>query len=122
MVSGAKMTYRYFLQDRFFAAIVELPQKLVPTFAQALIDPVFDIYLGRKCCAPTDIVYRGTYSSEEEAITAALAIGIEKGLIEEFRAVDGEGGDEVMTLNDVPLQFGAVKKYKERRVALIRHE
>jgi CRISPR system Cascade subunit CasD len=119
---GVKMTYRYYIQDVFFAAIVEVPAEKVQAFADALSRPVFDLYLGRKCCAPTDIIYRGTFEIEGDAIVDALAIAEEKGLVERFRAVDGEMGDEVMTLNDVPIQFGVVKKYRERRVAVIRRE
>jgi CRISPR system Cascade subunit CasD len=117
---GVKLTYRYFIQDAYFAAVVEVPSEMADQFADALRMPVFDLYLGRKCCAPTDIIYRGIFDREEDALDAASKIAGEKGLIERFKVIDGEKGDEVMTLNDVPVQFGAVKKYRERRVAVIR--
>jgi CRISPR system Cascade subunit CasD len=115
---GVKMTFRYFIQDGHFAVAVQVPRDLSAAFAQALAAPVFDIYLGRKCCAPTDIVYRGFFETEEEAILAAAKISESKELAERFRVTDGREGDEVLTLNDVPLQFGPTKRYRERIVAV----
>lgn len=115
---GVKMTYRYYIQSGFFAAIVEIPAEMSQTISAALMNPVFDIYLGRKSCVPTDMVYRGSYDSEEEAAMAAAEIAEQKELAEVFRVRDAKEGEDAMNLNDVPIQFGAIKKYRERRVAL----
>ena len=42
-------------------------------------------------------------------------------MIEDFRVVDGEQNDdgETMTLNDVPVRFGEIKRYRDRRVTVI---
>jgi CRISPR system Cascade subunit CasD len=119
---GTKMTYRYYVQDAKFAVIVEVPPAKAKAFAEALQNPVYDIFLGRKNCAPTDFVYRGIFDSKQEAITAAAAIAEEKELAEDFRVVSGEADGETMTINDVPLQFGPIKKYRDRRVTVIQHE
>ena len=116
---GTKMTYRLYLQDARFAVVLEVQSSRAETLAAALKSPVYDIYLGRKSCVPTDFVYRGTFASDHEASLEAQALAAEKGLKEEFRVVDGETEGEVMTLNDVPLQFGVVKKYQDRRVTVI---
>lgn len=117
---GVKLTFRYYLQGGHFAAVVEVPSERADEFAGALQAPVFDIYLGRKCCAPTDLVYRGVHDTEDAALDAAAAIAADKRLKEDFRVKDGEGGDETLTLNDVPLRFGQEKRYRERRVSVIR--
>jgi CRISPR system Cascade subunit CasD len=117
---GTKMTYRYYLQDAFFGVMLKAPAELSTTFAQALISPVYDLYFGRKSCVPTDFIYRGIYDTEEEAYQLLTTIIEEKQLAEDFRVLDGEfeSGD-VFTLNDVPVQFGENKKYRDRRVTVV---
>lgn len=120
---GSKMTYRYYLQDAAFAVILEVPTGQAEEIAQALQNPVWDIYLGRKNCVPTDFIYRGIFEHEAEAIAQAVLIAQEKNRLEDFRVLqgalaDGEA-DEVFTLNDVPVQFGEDKRYRDRQVSLI---
>lgn len=117
--AGTKMTYRYYLQDARFAVVLEVPAQRAVEFANALQNPVFDIYLGRKSCVPTDFVFRGVFDNTETALAALLPIAQEKGLVEVFRVLDGEHAGEAFTLNDVPLQFGTVKKYRDRRVTVV---
>jgi len=117
--AGTKLTYRYYLQDAKFAVVAEIPADLAESFSSALVYPVYDIYLGRKSCVPTDIIYRGTFNSEEDALAVAGEIAKEKGCCEDFRVIDGEHEGEIQTLNDIPLQFGMVKKYRDRRVTIV---
>lgn len=119
---GTKLTYRYYLQDASFAVVMEVPAELAEYFADAMQKPVYDLYLGRKNCVPTDFIYRGTYEHEDVALQKAAEIAQEKGsLIEDFRVVDGEDSEnrDAMTLNDVPVQFGEIKRYRDRRVTVI---
>lgn len=122
---GSKMTYRYYLQEATFAIAMEIPAARTEEFAEALQAPVWDLYLGRKCCAPTDVVFRGNFDTETAVIEAATAIAAEKSLAESFRVRDYAPGDEhegeILVLNDVPVRFGSRKKYHERRVTII-HE
>ena len=116
---GSKITYRYYLQDAAFAAILEVPPSKSALFADALESPCWDIYFGRKCCAPTDWIYRGSFAAESSAIEKSKEIAKEKMLLEDFRVLDGEHRGETMILNDVPIQFGDNKVYRERRVTII---
>ena len=116
---GTKITYRNYLQDVAFAVSVEVPIERSHDLAIALQNPVWDLYLGRKNCAPTDFIYRGTFSNESEAHTCAIGIAEEKRLKFEFKVLDGTHQGDVMTLNDVPLQFGEHKKYRDRRVTIV---
>jgi CRISPR system Cascade subunit CasD len=119
---GQKMTYRYYLQDAAFAVILEVPIDKVELFADALQNPVYDIYLGRKNCVPTEFVYQDKFDTEKEAFEAAEKIASGKNRIEDFRVIPGETKGESFTINDVPVQFGPVKKYRDRRVTLIQNE
>lgn len=116
---GTKMTYRYYLQDAQFAAILEVPAESAEDYANALKSPTFDLYLGRKCCIPTDFVFRGVFDEEQKALRMASEIAEGKSLAERFRVIEGDKGGEVTLLNDVPIQFGEVKMYRERSVAVI---
>ncbi len=116
---GSKITYRFYLQDAAFAAIMEVPLSKVALFADALANPCWDIYLGRKCCAPTEFIYQGSFATESSAIDRAMEVAQEKKLVEDFRVLDGEHDGESIVLNDVPIQFGENKIYRERRVTII---
>jgi CRISPR system Cascade subunit CasD len=120
---GTKMTYRYYLQDAVFAVALEVPGDKVQNIAEALRNPTWDLYLGRKNCVPTDFIYRGIFDREAAALDQAEAIAKEKQRAEDFRAIQGLVGEgeanEVLTLNDVPIQFGEDKRYRDRQVSLI---
>lgn len=117
---GAKMTYRYYLQDAYFAVILEVPSDKAETIANALQNPVWDLFLGRKSCVPTDFVYRSLFENEADALAEAEKIADEKSLLLDFQVLDsGEHEGEVLTLNDVPLCFGERKIYRDRRVTVV---
>lgn len=118
---SGKITYRYYLQGAVFAVALELPHGMAEEIAFALQNPVWDIYLGRKCCAPTDFVYRGTFETEDMALDHAVQIAQGKSLVEAFRVTEGNGEepDEILHLNDVPVQFGTDKRYLDRRVNIV---
>lgn len=120
---GSKLTHRYYLQNAVFAVLLEVPADMAVQIANALQNPVYDIYFGRKCCVPSDFVYQGTFDFEEDAKTAALNKAEKHEpdkLVLDFTVIDGnmEEGD-VITLNDVPVQFGEIKKYRDRMVTKI---
>lgn len=120
---GTKMTYRYYLQDAAFAVVLEVPTDKAESIAQALQNPAWDVYLGRKNCVSTDFIYRGIFDNKAVALEQADSIAIEKKRIEDFRVLHGvlnEGeADEVFTINDVPVQFGDDKRYRDRQVSVI---
>jgi len=116
---GAKLTYRYYLQDAMFSVALQIPKDMEIEISQALQNPNWDIYLGRKNCIPTEIVLQGVFNELEDAIDKASTIAKSKELLEEFRVMQGvQEGDEVYTLNDVPIQFGEHKQYRDRQVTL----
>lgn len=121
---GTKMTYRYYLQDMAFAVALQGPQAELKILADALQNPVWDLYLGRKNCAPTEFIGQGIYQSLQETLDKAqqFAASEEKNRASAFRVLQGEHEGEVITLNDVPIQFGEHKLYRDRRVTIIATE
>ena len=117
---GSKMTYRYYLQDMAYAVILQAPAALIVEAIHALQHPVWDLYLGRKNCVPTDFIYQGQFAAVAQALEAAQQLAGEKNRAFSLRVLQGEHEGEVLTLNDVPLQFGQHKRYRDRRVTVQR--
>ncbi|EIA0806493.1 type I-E CRISPR-associated protein Cas5/CasD [Vibrio vulnificus] len=117
---GAKMTYRHYIQDMAYAVLLQVPEEIASAIADALVAPVWDLSLGRKSCVPTEFIYQGTYHSDTEGELQSRSLADEKDRALAFQVRQGayEGG-EVLTLNDVPLQFGENKRYRDRQVTVI---
>lgn len=65
------------------------------------------------------MIFQGIHATHDEALSAARELASAKGRAPAFRVLEGEHeGDEVMTLNDVPVQFGEDKRYRDRRVTV----
>lgn len=112
------MTYRYYLQDMTFAVVLEVPTEQADVFAKALCCPVWDVYLGRKNCVPTELVYQGKYADTEHALKFADELASVKNRARSFFVRQGAHEGDVITLNDVPLQFGQDKRYRDRQVTV----
>lgn len=119
---GTKMTYRYYLQDMAYAAVLQGPSAELKVLAEALQSPVWDLYLGRKTCVPTEFIYQGIHADLEQALQRASELATEKSRHAVFRVLQGEHEGEVLTLNDVPQQFGGHKRYRDRRVTIQKME
>lgn len=119
--SGAKMTYRYYLQDAVFAVVLALPGEQAELLADALQNPVWDLYLGRKNCVPTELIFQGLFADAKTAWQQAEALAKSKQRLLSYAVIEGEGDGEVITLNDVPVQFGQQKRYRDRRVTLLEY-
>lgn len=115
---GTKMTYRYYLQDMAYAVAIEAPAGQVDETVAALKAPVWDLYLGRKNCVPTEFVFQGVHADAGAALAAGRQLAKAKVRSLALRVVQGEGEGEVLTLNDVPLQFGSEKRYRDRVVTV----
>ena len=114
---GARLTYREYLQDRPFAAVLGLPDKLADKFASALQSPVFDLYLGRKCCSPTEFIFKGAFGSEAQAFRALEQFAAGKKQTPCFLYTDAVPSEEdAFLVNDVPVRFGQHKLYRDRWV------
>lgn len=115
---GTKMTYRYYLQDMAFAVALQAPADEAEGVLAALQAPVWDLYLGRKNCIPTEFIGQGVFGSADDALASARDLAQGKKRIAAFTVRQGEYEGEVLSLNDVPLQFGADKRYRDRRVTV----
>lgn len=117
--AGTKMTYRYYLQDSAFAVLLEVPQTQAISLSDALQNPVWDVYLGRKNCVPTELIYQGVFADADTAWQQAQQLAERKQRRLSYAVIEGEGDGDIMTLNDVPVQFGQQKRYRDRQVTLL---
>lgn len=120
--AGTKLTYRYYLQDAYFGCIIEIQDRdLADRIGQALEKPVYDLYLGRRCCVPSDRIWRGCYNSFQEAKEQLESIATERALRGMFYVIEGNLPEQgnVLLLNDVPIQFGEHKVYRDRWVTIV---
>lgn len=107
--SGAKndeavVTRRQYLVDAQFGIILTGERVLLALVANALQDPKWGVWLGRKSCIPAQVILRGLYATQDDA---------QRGLLgerppEAFTVVTevdqfAEGTD---SLNDQPVSFG----------------
>lgn len=123
---GATITYRYYLQDMAFAVALQGPIDELNELQAALQNPVWDVYLGRKNCVPTEFIEQGVHADLEAAFAQANKLAtteereVKRSAI--FRVLEGErDGGEPLTINDVPLQFGINKLYRERKVTVLKY-
>ncbi len=117
--SGAKLTYRYYIQDTSFAVVQEIPLTLKDKLVQSLQQPEFPLYLGRKSCVPTESLFQGVYAESKDALSAAFDIATQKDKVQSFIVKEGEHEGEVFILRDVPEVFGVEKYYRDRIVTVM---
>jgi len=79
------ITRRQYLQDAIFMVVLEGPEEILQECAAALNNPVWTMYLGRKCCVPTRPVFE-RFTHEFESIDQAL----HKYLIDENKNCDAK--------------------------------
>lgn len=119
---GPKITYRRYLQDASFAVILEISENCREEFASGLRFPKWDVYLGRKSCAPTRPVFQGVFETYEDALLSLKTSlrsddGEQRSLVTEVSETTSQD-PEGMLLYDVPVEFGEHKKYSGRYVKI----
>ncbi|MDD6177239.1 MAG: type I-E CRISPR-associated protein Cas5/CasD [Ruminobacter sp.] len=125
--SGSKLSYRYYCQDMAYAVAFQLPENLIESASKYLQSPIWPIYLGRKCCVPSDVVFRGVFPIVEEALKAADTVATNKSKNKIFTVKQGDLSEtleeddiaDIFSIMDVPISFGLNKKYRERTVTII---
>jgi CRISPR system Cascade subunit CasD len=109
------LTHRQYLMDASFGVILEGKSFLLGQIAEALCDPVWGIWLGRKTCIPSAPVLAGLKDHRDDALK--LLIG-EKPLESFTRQEEVENfTDGRDSLPDAPLSFASERRlFAPRRV------
>jgi CRISPR system Cascade subunit CasD len=97
------ITHRFYLSDASFGVLLVGDYALLEKLSNALKDPVWGLWLGRKCCIPSAPIYAGLFSNENDALKV-LADGkpLEEIAFEREAENFADGRDSIM---DCPLSF-----------------
>lgn len=119
-IKDTHLTWRHYLCDAAFGAVLEGEKTLVEELGAALRNPRWGVWLGRKACIPTAPVFAGVYETGDDALRELLG-GLPLEAFSHQREVDRfEDGTD--TLPDQPLCFGGVflpRSFGPRRIKLI---
>jgi len=113
--SLAVLTHRQYLTDASFGVLLEGEASLLKSIADALENPVWGVWLGRKTCIPTAPVMAGLKDDRDEALRLLIA---EKSLEAFTRQKDVKSfADGRDSLPDTPVSFATDQRlFSPRRV------
>ncbi len=108
------ITRRQYLLDAAFCVFLSGNRPVLEQAAAALEDPVWGLWLGRKCCIPSAPVFVGLFPTEEEAGRQCLPCPLYDLVWMEEAPSFVTGEDSV---SDMPLSFAsAARQYSLRRI------
>lgn len=109
------LTHRQYLTDAAFGVLLEGDSTLLKQVADALADPVWGVWLGRKVCIPSAPLLAGLRNSMDEALKL---FGLDRPLEAYTRQEDVESfADGRDSLPDMPVSFATDKRlFSPRRV------
>jgi len=109
------LTHRQYLADASFGVLLEGKSSLLEQIANALIDPVWGIWLGRKACIPTAPVFAGLESEREAALKLLIGDNPLQSFTRQEEVKDFSAGKD--SLPDVAISFESGKReFSVRRV------
>ena len=111
---NATLSHRQYLLDAMFGVIIEGDLATLKVVAEALQDPQWGIWFGRKSCIPAAPVPRGLAATMEAAMAN---LGLEGKSVDNFAVVEDavSFADGTDTLMDMPANF-KTREFKPRRI------
>jgi CRISPR system Cascade subunit CasD len=118
------VTRRQFLADALFGVLLAGEAEMLTQVADALRNPTWGVWFGRKCCVPAAPVYRAGPCNEREALKALIGDEpLERFTIVQEATSFAEGTDSIP---DQPLSFGSAsssgsegRRFAPRRVRVV---
>lgn len=117
--SLAVLTHRSYLLDATFGVLLEGEASLLATIGQALADPVWGLWLGRKNCIPSRPVFAGIFASPGEAVHVLAGDRALSSFSRQVDVSDFTNGRD--SLPDSAVCFGLnARRFAPRRVRTLR--
>ena len=117
-IKETHITRRTYLNDAAFAAIFSGDAATLNELNDALADPMWGVWLGRKACIPSAPVLAGVFESEDAALGQVLQ-GRPLTAFTHQREVHAFA-DGTDTFMDTPVTFADPREFTPRRVKLVR--
>lgn len=109
------LTHRQYLTDAAFGVLLEGDAGVLAAIADALKNPVWGVWLGRKSCIPTAPVLIGVRASRDEALQLLIGDASLDSYIRQIEVKNFADGRD--SLPDMPLSFASEKRaFSPRRV------
>jgi len=109
------ITQRYYLSDVSFGVLLESGYSLIEKLANALKNPIWGLWLGRKCCIPSAPIFAGIFDDKTAAIQILTGdLPFEEVVFEKEAESFIDGNDSIM---DCPLSFDkSNRQFAPRRI------
>lgn len=117
-IKETHITHRTYLNDASFAALLTGDDGVLSELGDALQDPVWGVWLGRKACVPSAPVFHSLHPSEDAALASVLGDQPLNAFTHQRDAASFAGGTD--TFNDSPITFADPRQFAPRRVRLWR--
>ena len=114
------LTWRQYLCDAYFVAVLSGNRLLVEEIGAALRNPAWGIWLGRKACIPTAPVWAGVHDSSDDALSSV--VGENPLFAYSYQQEVERFEDGTDTFADQPVCFGgaeASRSFAPRRIKLV---
>ncbi|PKN40123.1 MAG: type I-E CRISPR-associated protein Cas5/CasD [Deltaproteobacteria bacterium HGW-Deltaproteobacteria-18] len=112
------ITQRVYLLDASFGVLLEGDNAFLKPLTQALADPVWGIWLGRKTCIPSAPVLVGLFNTQDKAVQALVGKRTLSSFTRQQDVSDFADGRD--SLPDKALSFeSSARRFAPRRVWLI---
>jgi CRISPR system Cascade subunit CasD len=99
------VTRRQYLAEGRFGVLLAGPNEILVKIADALRDPVWGVWLGRKCCIPAAPILRAGPCDEDPAWHALIGEAPRKDFMIVEEVARFEDGQD--SINDQPVSFGS---------------
>lgn len=117
-IKDCHITHRQYLTDAAFGVVLEGNAAVLEKIADALADPVWGLWLGRKTCIPTAPVLAGLKGTEPEALRLLIGENPLDSFVQQVEIRNFEEGRD--SLPDAPVSFASDRRlFSPRRVLTI---
>jgi len=124
--TDASLTYRHYLLDACFGVILSGETVLLEKSAAALQNPKWGLWLGRKCCIPSNPIFVALEEDKEEVWKKLLIQAGYKEIRDEdsFQYLEDVSGEEHLSdeiRSDLPIAYGAPIGQRHTRRTVRKH-
>ncbi len=113
-IKDTHITYRTYLNDASFAVVLSGVAAVIHELSDALGNPIWGVWLGRKACIPSEPLFRGVFPSEAEALEAVLDGAPLSSFTHQREVATFDQGTD--TFLDAPVTFADPREFRPRRV------